>query len=617
VLLATLRYCAFALLAVAGPGVAVQRLLGVAVVPALVLPAGLAVTAGAAWLAGATGQPWILPAICLLLDLSLARPRRGRSASGGPAPWAVVPALAAVVTVLALTRYPWNRETGQGDFRLDPFYVVDTAFHVGLTWELVSGGPPQVPGLSGVPLHYHVGADVVRAASLRWANVLPYDAITRYEPTLLALALMLSLHGLAACLGGGRLALLLVPWTVLAGDFSFVLAAFPGTSFWTEYLKGNILASLVVANSSVAALAVALAAVIALDRHRRGDGRGYLVIASGLALAVPFFKVFLAPQLLAGLVLAAALDPRARRAAAAMAGACLATTAALVLVHGRGTVEVTLEPLDLLGEAVRKLALPLRTPEQWVALGLLWLLLSLGLRLLGILPALRGLRSRSAPVITAAVLALIGWPMGLLFRIALREDPTFNEAFYFIEHSGVVLWVFTVLALEGLVARAGRPVLAPAAIAVAALSLPTTLEFVHSRRRMPEVKVPAAVMRAMRALAADGAPGDVVMARPHPRFPPPPIVFTGRRVPYSRVIIYLEQFASASFLRDRFATVQRFFRTEDPREAAAIARALHARHVFLFATDQMAADPAGWLRLVYEEPRVKLYRVEGVESAGR
>ena len=43
----TLRYAAFALLAVVGPGIALQRLARVAVDPALVVPLGFAATAAA------------------------------------------------------------------------------------------------------------------------------------------------------------------------------------------------------------------------------------------------------------------------------------------------------------------------------------------------------------------------------------------------------------------------------------------------------------------------------------------------------------------------------------------------------------------------------------------
>ncbi len=77
------------------------------------------------------------------------------------------------MALLAATQYPWNRLDASGDFLLDPLVTFDSAFHVGLTHELVIGHPPQVPGVSGFPLGYHLGTDLVRAAALRWAGPTP------------------------------------------------------------------------------------------------------------------------------------------------------------------------------------------------------------------------------------------------------------------------------------------------------------------------------------------------------------------------------------------------------------------------------------------------------------
>ena len=64
------------------------------------------------------------------------------------------------------------RVDADGAFRLDVGEHVDTAVHVGVTWELVASYPPQVPGLAGVPMRYHVGSHLVRAAAVRWALAL-------------------------------------------------------------------------------------------------------------------------------------------------------------------------------------------------------------------------------------------------------------------------------------------------------------------------------------------------------------------------------------------------------------------------------------------------------------
>ena len=68
------------------------------------------------------------------------------------------------------------------------------------------GHPPQVPGVAGFPLGYHLGTDLVRAAALRWAGTDPWDSLSRLDVTLWALGLVLALRAVAARLGAAPLA---------------------------------------------------------------------------------------------------------------------------------------------------------------------------------------------------------------------------------------------------------------------------------------------------------------------------------------------------------------------------------------------------------------------------
>ena len=80
-----------------------------------------------------------------------------------------------------------NRVDPDGSFLLDVGEHVDTARpRRASRWELVAGYPPQVPGLAGVPMRYHVGSHLVRAAAARWAGIHPYDALSRFDVTLWA-----------------------------------------------------------------------------------------------------------------------------------------------------------------------------------------------------------------------------------------------------------------------------------------------------------------------------------------------------------------------------------------------------------------------------------------------
>jgi hypothetical protein len=594
----------FALLAVVIPGIALQRLICGRVDPALVLPGGL-VTAAAAY-AGAlvTGQSWLFPVFCLVAGAVVVVPWRGSFFAPGPPLKGALPVIAGALLLLALTRWGYNRRDASGDFLLDSVYVADATFHAGLTWELVLGYPPQVPGLSGFELHYHLGSHFVRAAALRWAGLHPFAAMARLEPTLGAIALLLAWRGLAFRLGLRGPALALAPWGLLAADASFWLALFPGVVFWVEHLKGNLLTSLVLANSQVTGLALLAGVLIAADRHRQGEGRGWLALAVLLALALPIFKVFLAGPLLAGLGWAFLRHRESRGALTLLAAAVVIALGWLALGASIETVEVVFDPLAL----VRGTALELRQATSgagfWL-LALVWIATSIGLRWLGVPAALRALReSWLAGVV--AVAALLGWPLGLLARISPVGDASFNEGFYFLEAGGALLWIFTAQALA---ARASRGRAALVWCLAALVAAPGTLEFIVRKRQSGARVIPADVLHGMEALARDSAPGDVVLQRPHTVYPAPPLVFVGRRLPYTRVIPYFDQFATGHEVEHRLMTVRRFFQTESVAEARAIAQSLGARHVCLYEGEGVGFPWEELLEPIHESPEVHVYRV--------
>lgn len=606
----SLRYAAFALLAIVGPGVAVQRLARVAVDPALVVPLGMAATAAAYWLGLVAGAPWLGP---VALGIVMAAAVRGGRIAwvDGPAPRGAVPAIAATLVLLAVTQYGGNRVAASGEFLLDNLVPYDTAFHVGLSRELTLGYPPQLPGVSGFSLGYHLGPDLVRAAALRWAAVDPYDSINRFDVTLGAIALILVLRAVTRAAGGGPLAVAFAGFIPLLTDFSFLFAANPQAHWWADLLRGNLLVSLALSNPVIPALALALGALVALDRDR-GEGGGWLWLAAAQAAAVPFFKVFLGAHLLLGLGLSALLGRRPARQALAVALPCASATALLVLGQGGSTVDVTLAPLDLVRITRESLALAPLTGVALAGWAVLWLLASLGLRIVGVAEAVRALHGGAWGTSALAVMALAAWPLGLLFRVAAPEmlagQKTVNDAAYLVEQGGPLLWVFTALALA---ARAGEGLARRAVVvAVAALlALPASLQFAWKKARLPYDAVPAPMVRAMGALAGASRPGDVVLQRPGARYPPLPVVLIGRRVPYERFTPWLTQFAPREALERRHEQVFRFFRTHDRAEALAIAAALDARFVALYGGDRLRFDTAGALEPVYEDGPVRVLRV--------
>lgn len=611
VLSSALAYLAFALLALVGPGLAIQRLARVRIEPALVLPLGLACCAVAWWLSLVLHQPWVLPAVALGLDLSLLLPPRRWAMADSPSLRGALPPFLALVAVFALMEYPLNRPGPRGEFVFDNVVPEDTTFHVGLAWELTVGYPPQVPGLSGVPMGYHVGLPLVRAAATRWAGVRPYDQMSRFEITLAAFALILALRSATRLLGAAPLAVTLVGWTLLASDFSFVFGANPNAELWLNLTDANLLFSLAHANSSVSALTIALAALVALDRHLSGEGRGWLVLSALLSAAVPHFKVFVAAQYLFGLGVAALLTRRLKEPTL-LALLALAGLARIVFGRAGENMEVLVDPFTIAQKLRHGLALPPAHGADLALWTLLWLVTSLGLRLVGLPAALRALRAPTALPVALGAMALVGWPVGLLFRVTPLEfpgRPPYNEAWYFIEQSAPILWLFTVAALAAWLRGRGRaPALALAACA--ALSLPSTLQFVAGKRATPATVAPPAIVEAMAALERASRPGDVVLQRPEPkRYPPPPMVLIGRRVPYTRFIPYLYQVAPPRELKERIELVRRFFKAKDPAEARQAADALGARYVALYGDDEVAFDPEGVLRPIYERPNARVYEI--------
>jgi hypothetical protein len=632
---ALLAYLLFVAAAVLLPGIALQRLSRVRLDAALVIPLGGSFCAGAYWLALVLDRPWLFPALLALSALALLLPLgRWQRADGLPSEWrtdfrgqaplrgqapfrgqaglrGAVPPCLGLLALLSLAQFPFNRQAPNGDFVLDPLVPFDSAFHVGLTHELVIGHPPQIPGVAGFPIGYHLGTDLVRAAALRWAGTDPWDSLTRLDVLLWGIALVLALRAVTARLGAPPLAVALVPWTLLLTDFSFVFAANPQAHWWADLLRGNLLLSLAYANPVVPALALALGTLVALSRHLETEERGALLLAGLQALALPFFKVFLGAQLLLGLGVAFLLARGSRRRALALiALPCAIVTAVLVLGRGGETLRVSLAPLDLVAVTRETLGLaPLHGPRL-AAWAVPWLLCSLGLRLLGLPESVRSLRSSTVPSVLAAM-ALSGWPLGLVFRVSAPEvlagQEFVNDAAYLVEQSGPLLWIFTAIAVARFAATPLRRGVAIAALLL--LATPATVQYVVKKATSAPGRLPAAMVRAAAALERVSQPGDVVLQRPGARYPPAPVILAGRRVPYERFTPYLTQFASRQALEQRHEVVYRFFHTRDRDEAIAIARSLDARFLALYGTDRVRFDPTGLLEPVHEEEGARLYRL--------
>src|SRR5262245_22299086 len=140
-----LRYLIFAALSLVVPGILAQRLLRVRIDPTLILPCGIALCAFFYWLSLVT-HAWVYP-VATLTFIGLAVVGGFLHAESWQ--WTELPSLKralptafVLIGLLALTQYRWNRLNEGAEFLLDPLVAADTAFHVGLTYELTLGYPP-------------------------------------------------------------------------------------------------------------------------------------------------------------------------------------------------------------------------------------------------------------------------------------------------------------------------------------------------------------------------------------------------------------------------------------------------------------------------------------------
>jgi hypothetical protein len=604
-LLAALRFALFAALAILGPGAGLQRLLLRRWDVALVIPLGLVFGALAYWLSLVAGVPGAFPALVLAASLPLLLPGLRKERAPGPSLTGALPPFLLLVALFAVTQYPVNRVGPDGAFALDVGEHIDTAVHVGVTWELVAGHPPQVPGLAGVEMRYHVGSHLVRAAAARWAGVHPYDALNRFDITLWALALILALRAIAHVLGLGRWALALAGFLPLAADLSFVPGLLLDVEYWAFKLGDNFVEAVFYANSIAPAVTLALAALVAIERAERGEDRRWLVLAAVLGAGVCGFKAFTGVQLL--LALAVALALRRERRSLLGPGLAVAVSVALLVLGSRAPsgaagVHVDVLPFAPVNAARLAFGLPEVGGMALFVSGLLWLLLTLGPRLLGVPGALRALAGGSSASGVLAAFALLGWPLALFLRIT--ADPAYDESFYLVQASGLVLWLFVVPAL----ARPGRrPLLAVGLTAL--LVLPPTVEFIVRKAAQSPEWIPAPAVRAMRALAAASRPGDVVLTRPGVARVPLPVVLAGRRVTLANYIPYWSQFTTPAAVAERERQVRSFFQAETPAAALAVARDLGARFAYLPGRPKTDLVEAGVLEPIFEEGRERVYRI--------
>jgi len=112
--------------------------------------------------------------------------------------------------------------TGIGGLTFAPI-LPDALFHTALASELTHAFPPQIPFISGEPLSYHVGMDLVAAVLNRFGGVPIADLVVRYCPTLFITIDILAVFCLAHRVIGSRGAAVVAAMLATLGeDLSFI-----------------------------------------------------------------------------------------------------------------------------------------------------------------------------------------------------------------------------------------------------------------------------------------------------------------------------------------------------------------------------------------------------------
>ncbi len=150
----------------------------------------------------------------------------------------------------------------------------------------------------------------------------------------------------------------------------------------------------------------------------------------------------------------------------------------------------------------------------------------------------------------------------------------------------------------------------------AALTLPSTIEFLWRRWGMRPDELSPAVMGGIRTVAEHGQRGDVVLQRPGWARPALPVILAGRRVVLESYTPYLTQFAPVSELRRRRRLLGELFRAESEQAARALSKDLGASFLCLYGSQSFAFDTSAWLRPLYLHEEIRVYRIVDEVDSG-
>jgi hypothetical protein len=430
------------------------------------------------------------------------------------------------------------------DGGLSYYPFADVILHVSLARSLLLSVPPEVPFQPGQPLVYHHAMDLVTALLVELGGISVLDACLRFVPTLLMLALVLSVFCFSrAWLASGGGALLATVLVVLGEDLSFLPGLWGGTTStaWAvQYLGMPNVVSLYGMNPILPALVLLFSGLLAILRYRQEGRLAWLLTAGTLLGLLVETKVFTAAHLLLALGLTGLWRWLVCRESALLKVAALASALAVplalrTLLAAGARASFSLEAWPYVPAAFLRSGLgdswPGRvsravfagdpTPVEvagFLAVAVpLYLLAALGARALALPLLARAAlhpRAADAPRLLLGVFAALGALLSLTVAITPAGHgrlDAYNDSVWFLLQAKWLLWV---VAVEQLLRfRVGRGMRAALASALLALSLPSSLQYLQFQWRQPLLRLGEPELALMRFLD-QRFPGRTVLARP-------------------------------------------------------------------------------------------------------
>lgn len=548
--------------------------------------------------------------------------------------------LAALGLLLLLVLVPYLSTTGslyrvdaEGDLLLDRALQTDALFHLGIVRSLETRFPPRLLSVSGEPIGYHSGYHLQLALWSRHFGIAPEDGLVRLGAVLHIVLYVLGAYLLARRMAEGEWTRLLSAVLVLSSGFGFAFFFHPSVDWWSLTFMDWALVSILLANPLLAALPLLFVGLTLLHDYQETGARGSL--AAGIfALSFLFLvKMFLAAQVIGALGLTALSMKGERRAVTSFAALLLASSPFVLhtfsAVTGSNTA-VSLRPLEIVRYSMEKISFrpaidaladvgSFAWPDEGVLLVvaavLLWTVGFLGLRLLGLRTALRDVTSRSFLPSVIAWLALVGFPLSLLLRIAPAEAQglsrleALNDAGWFATASGIALWFPTARALS----RWRTPA---AAFAVLALALPSTVQHFFHAASLGADRVSRSRVEAALEAKRISSPSSVWLESPDRVRPSLLAYFAGRATVYDSYVGYDYMFLGRDEIEYRRHAVAQFWSSADPAYLAWFLDRFRVEFVWREDRELAAGD---LLVSLFENDAVELSRVErsAVEDAIR